>query len=115
MKTLLEVGSFMRGRGGSRKRPKIGPSGKINAPYPLECDRIFSIVDQTQQKGIGMAGVPRLTTHVLDTMHGKPSTGVRYDLLMLHVYHAHHLTTGSTNADVRAGAPRRGGGRGRPG
>src|SRR3569832_2042178 len=102
MKTLLEVGSFMRGRGGSRKRPKIGPSGKINAPYPLECDRIFSIVDQTQQKGIGMAGVPRLTTHVLDTMHGRPASGMRFDLLMLHGDHSHHILTGKTNGDGRA-------------
>jgi len=95
----------MRGRAGSRKRPKIGPFGKIIAPHPLECDRIFSIVDQTQQKGIGMAGLPRLTTHVLDTMHGKPAAGVRYDLLMQHGDHAHHLTTGTTNADGRADAP----------
>ena len=52
-----------------------------------------------------MTGVPRLTPHVLDTTHGKPAAGVRYDLLMLHGDHAHHLTTGTTNADGRADAP----------
>ena len=45
-----------------------------------------------------MAGVPRLTTHVLDTMHGKPASGMRFDLLMLHGDHSHHVLT--SNGDV---------------
>ena len=52
-----------------------------------------------------MAGVARLTTHVLDTMHGTPASGMRFDLLMLHGDHSHHLLTSSTNADGRAEKP----------
>ena len=52
-----------------------------------------------------MAGSARLTTHVLDTMHGKPAAGMRFDLLMLHGDHTHHLLTGNTNADGRAEGP----------
>ena len=52
-----------------------------------------------------MAGVPRLTTHVLDTMHGKPASGMRFDLLMLHGDHSHHVLTSNTNADGRADQP----------
>ena len=52
-----------------------------------------------------MAGVPRLTTHVLDTMHGKPAAGMRFDLLMLHGDHSHHILTANTNADGRAEGP----------
>ena len=49
-----------------------------------------------------MAGPPRLTTHVLDTMSGKPAAGMRFDLLMLHGDHSHHLLTSSTNEYGRA-------------
>ncbi|MEO6013192.1 MAG: hydroxyisourate hydrolase [Devosia sp.] len=52
-----------------------------------------------------MAGSPRLTTHVLDTMHGKPASGMRFDLLMLHGDHSHHLLTSHTNEDGRAPGP----------
>ena len=52
-----------------------------------------------------MAGIGRLTTHVLDTMHGKPAAGMRYDLLTLHGDHTHHMLSGVTNADGRAEAP----------
>lgn len=52
-----------------------------------------------------MAGPARLTTHVLDSMNGKPAAGVRFDLLMLHGDHSHHLMTGNTNADGRADQP----------
>ena len=52
-----------------------------------------------------MAGVPSLTTHVLDTMRGKPAAGMRFDLLMLHGDHTHHLLTGNTNADGRGEGP----------
>lgn len=52
-----------------------------------------------------MAGLPRLTTHVLDTMRGKPAAGMRFDLLMLHGDHSHHLLSGFTNEDGRADKP----------
>ena len=52
-----------------------------------------------------MAGSGRLTTHVLDTMHGKPASGMRFDLLMLHGDHSHHLLTSNTNEDGRAPGP----------
>jgi 5-hydroxyisourate hydrolase len=47
----------------------------------------------------------RLTTHVLDTTHGKPAAGLRFDLLMLHGDHSHHLLSGITNEDGRAPGP----------
>ncbi len=52
-----------------------------------------------------MSAVPSLTTHVLDTAHGKPASGMRFDLLMLHGDHSHHVLTGNTNADGRADKP----------
>jgi 5-hydroxyisourate hydrolase len=52
-----------------------------------------------------MAGVPSLTTHVLDTMRGKPAAGMQFDLLMLHGDHSHHVLSGTTNADGRAERP----------
>lgn len=52
-----------------------------------------------------MAGLPRLTTHVLDTMHGRPASGMRFDLLMQHGDHTHHLLTSNTNSDGRAEGP----------
>ena len=52
-----------------------------------------------------MAGIPSLTTHVLDTMRGRPAAGMRFDLLMLHGDHTHHLLTGATNADGRGDGP----------
>jgi 5-hydroxyisourate hydrolase len=52
-----------------------------------------------------MAGSGRLTTHVLDTMHGKPAAGMRFDLLMLHGDHTHHLISGVTNEDGRGPGP----------
>ncbi len=52
-----------------------------------------------------MAGSGRLTTHVLDTMHGKPAAGMRFDLLMLHGDHSHHLLSALTNDDGRAPGP----------
>lgn len=47
----------------------------------------------------------RLTTHVLDTTHGRPAAGMRIDLLMVHNDHSHHLLTAHTNADGRADNP----------
>ena len=52
-----------------------------------------------------MAGTPRLTTHVLDSMRGKPAAGMRFDLLMLHGDHSHHLLSSQTNEDGRADGP----------
>jgi 5-hydroxyisourate hydrolase len=52
-----------------------------------------------------MAGHGRLTTHVLDTANGRPATGMRLDLLMVHGDHSHHLVTATTNADGRLDQP----------
>lgn len=51
-----------------------------------------------------MAG-GRLTTHVLDTMHGRPAAGMQIDLLMVHGDHTHHLASITTNADGRTDGP----------
>lgn len=51
-----------------------------------------------------MAG-GRLTTHVLDTTHGKPAAGMRVDLLMVHGDHTHHVLSTFTNADGRIDQP----------
>jgi 5-hydroxyisourate hydrolase len=56
-----------------------------------------------------MAASGRLTTHVLDIMHGKPAAGMRYDLTVLHGDHGHHVLSGTTNADGRADEPLLGG------
>ncbi|HTJ59531.1 MAG TPA: hydroxyisourate hydrolase [Devosiaceae bacterium] len=58
-----------------------------------------------------MSGSGQLTTHVLDTMHGKPAAGMRIDLLMVHGDHTHHVATVETNADGRVDAPLLGEGR----
>lgn len=52
-----------------------------------------------------MAGAARLTTHVLDTTHGKPAAGMRLDLSMVHGDHTHHIWSGHTNADGRVDQP----------
>ncbi len=52
-----------------------------------------------------MAASGRLTTHVLDTTHGKPAAGMRLDLLMVHGDHSHHILSGQTNADGRMDRP----------
>lgn len=62
-----------------------------------------------------MSGSGRLTTHVLDTARGRPAAGLRYDLLMLHGDHAHHLLSGVTNHDGRADKPLLEGAQFRPG
>ena len=49
-----------------------------------------------------MAGIPRLTTHVLDTARGRPAASMRLDLLMVHGDHSHHMLTTETDADGRA-------------
>ena len=52
-----------------------------------------------------MAGSGRLTTHVLDTMHGKPARGMRIELHYVHGDHTHHITDSYTTADGRGAAP----------
>lgn len=47
----------------------------------------------------------RLTTHVLDTTHGRPAAGMRIDLLMVHGDHSHHVRTAHTNDDGRIEGP----------
>jgi 5-hydroxyisourate hydrolase len=51
-----------------------------------------------------MAG-GRLTTHVLDTMHGQPARGMRLELHYVHGDHTHHITDSYTNADGRVDQP----------
>lgn len=51
------------------------------------------------------SGTGRLTTHVLDTMHGVPAAGMTIDLLQVHGDHSHHLRTVTTNADGRVDGP----------
>jgi len=62
-----------------------------------------------------MPGSGRLTTHVLDTMHGKPAMGMRIDLLMMHGDHNHHIGSVVTNADGRVEQPLLAGDRFHPG
>jgi 5-hydroxyisourate hydrolase len=47
----------------------------------------------------------RLTTHVLDTMHGSPAAGLTVDLYMLDGDGRRLLKTIATNGDGRADAP----------
>jgi len=58
-----------------------------------------------------MPGEGRLTTHVLDTMHGRPAAGMRIDLSMSHGDHSHNILSIETNADGRAEQPLLGPGR----
>ena len=62
--------------------------------------RLFGRPNEGRRK-LHMAGPARLTTHVLDTTHGKPAAGMRLDLLMVHGDHTHHIWSGHTNADGR--------------
>jgi 5-hydroxyisourate hydrolase len=49
--------------------------------------------------------VGKLTTHVLDTAHGKPGAGVRIDLYRLDGDAGNHLASVVTNADGRTDKP----------
>jgi 5-hydroxyisourate hydrolase len=49
--------------------------------------------------------MPRLSTHVLDTMHGQPAAGVRLTLHRLDGDHRTLLKETATNADGRTDAP----------
>ncbi|NKB37113.1 MAG: hydroxyisourate hydrolase [Gammaproteobacteria bacterium] len=46
----------------------------------------------------------QLTTHILDTMHGKPAAGVRVELYSLDA-ERRHIKTVATNSDGRCDAP----------
>lgn len=52
-----------------------------------------------------MAGQGRLTTHVLDTTHGRPAAGVRVELLLVRGEQSQHLLSTNTNADGRTDGP----------
>ena len=51
------------------------------------------------------AGTPGLTTHVLDTVSGKPAEGVRIDFSVLDGTAYHLIRTVHPNADGRNGEP----------
>ncbi len=72
---------------------------------PLGLAQIRVNSSDEQNRNGPMAGGGRLTTHVLDTMHGKPAAGMRFDLLMLHGDHTHHMISGVTNDDGRGPGP----------
>lgn len=47
----------------------------------------------------------KLTTHVLDTMRGKPAAGVAFELFRLHEDRRELLMRGLTNTDGRCNSP----------
>ncbi|SEI46176.1 5-hydroxyisourate hydrolase [Azotobacter beijerinckii] len=60
-----------------------------------------------QEEGAAGSAVPmaRLTTHVLDTTHGCPGTGIAIDLYRLDGEQRQLLAQAVTNADGRCDAP----------
>ena len=52
-----------------------------------------------------MAGQGRLTTHVLDTTHGRPAAGVRVELLLIQGEGSRSIVSNQTNADGRTDQP----------
>lgn len=52
-----------------------------------------------------MTGQGRLTTHVLDTTHGRPAAGVRLELRQLQGSDSQTVVTTQTNADGRTDQP----------
>jgi len=50
-------------------------------------------------------GTGRLTTHVLDTMHGRPAAGARIELFRLEANGYQLLSSTATNADGRCDEP----------
>ncbi len=62
-----------------------------------------------------MAGSGHLTTHVLDTMHGRPGAGIRVELFRLREAGRETLATIRTNLDGRADEPLLAGEQFRPG
>jgi 5-hydroxyisourate hydrolase len=57
------------------------------------------------QKGARAAGAPGLTTHMLDTVSGKPAEGVRIDFAALEGDTYRLIRTVHTNADGRNAEP----------
>jgi 5-hydroxyisourate hydrolase len=55
--------------------------------------------------GTTAAGVGKLTTHVLDTMSGRPGAGLRVELFRLDGQDRSLLADARTNADGRCDAP----------
>lgn len=47
----------------------------------------------------------KLTTHVLDTVHGKPAAGIAFELFRLHEDRREILMRGLSNADGRCNSP----------
>ena len=47
----------------------------------------------------------KLTTHVLDTVRGKPASGIAFELFRLHEDRRELLMRGLTNADGRCNTP----------
>ncbi|MBO0904407.1 hydroxyisourate hydrolase [Jiella sonneratiae] len=62
-----------------------------------------------------MPDAARLTTHVLDTMHGRPAAGIRIELARYEGAAAATVKTVSTNDDGRVDAPLLSGDELRPG
>ncbi len=52
-----------------------------------------------------MAETGRLTTHVLDTAHGRPAAGMGVDLYAMHGDQAHLVVSEVTNSDGRCDGP----------
>jgi 5-hydroxyisourate hydrolase len=57
------------------------------------------------QKAAFAAGAPGLTTHMLDTVSGKPAEGVKIDFSVLDAGAYHLIRTVHTNADGRNAEP----------
>src|SRR5690606_13431260 len=85
------------------KMLKNGPIGKKWA-LRIGDDALVLLVGTTNGSSI-MAGSGRLTTHVLDTTHGKPARGMRIELLYVHGDHTHHIADSYTNEDGRVDQP----------
>lgn len=85
------------------KMLKNGPIGKKWA-LRIGDDALVLLVGTTNGSSI-MAGSGRLTTHVLDTMHGTPARGMRIELHYVHGDHTHHIADSYTNADGRVDQP----------
>jgi 5-hydroxyisourate hydrolase len=71
------------------------------------CAILWHWLDQRAGVSITVAaqGTGRLTTHVLDTMHGRPGRGVRIDLFRLEGHGRELMISTATNADGRCDGP----------
>jgi 5-hydroxyisourate hydrolase-like protein (transthyretin family) len=82
---------------------ETGPVGKKSA-LRHGADAIVSFSGEDDREQF-MAGSGRLTTHVLDTTHGRPARGMRLELLYVHGDHTHHIADSYTNEDGRVDQP----------